>query len=123
MRMIWTGMAVIDPSESSPGNLMGTKNPHEIRFTQESIRGTFRDGRTIDQLATALRTGMVNPETIPPIRVFFRDDLLYSLDNRRLEAFRRACIDIPVKLASFDEIEAETWKFTTTNEGATIRVR
>ena len=81
MRMIWMGMGsrmANDSFESSLWNLMGTKNPHEIRFIQESIR------------------------------VFFRDDHFYSLDNRRLEVFRRAGIDIPVRLARFDEIEAET---------------
>ncbi len=49
--------------------------------------------------------------------------LFLTLDNRRLEAFRRAGVAVPYRMATVEEVEAETWKFTTHNEGTFIRVR
>jgi hypothetical protein len=45
------------------------------------------------------------------------------LDNRRLEAFRRADVDVAVRVATREEIAEETWEFTTQNEGVPIRIR
>jgi hypothetical protein len=98
-------------------------DPNAVRFSQSSIRATFRDGRTIDQLAEALRSGAVDPAAVPPIRLFTREGKLFTLDNRRLEAFRRANITVSYRMATAEEVEAESWKFTTQNEGASIRVR
>jgi hypothetical protein len=100
-----------------------TIDPNTVRFTQSSIRATFRNGGTIDQLAEGLRLGSVDPATVPPIRLFEREGKLFTLDNRRLEAFRRANVTVPFRMATPEEVEAESWKFTTQNEGASIRVR
>jgi hypothetical protein len=100
-----------------------TLDPHEVRFSQDSIREEFQTGGTIEDLADALRSGRVLPETIPPIRVVQRHGLLYSLDNRRLEAFRKAGVRIPYRLATAEEERAESWKFTTKNQGRSIRIR
>ena len=51
------------------------------------------------------------------------DHLLFTLDNRRLEAFRRAGIKIPFRMATPKEISAEGWKFTSSNVGSNIRIR
>ncbi len=48
---------------------------------------------------------------------------MFTLDNRRLEAFRRAGVSIPWRMATEEEIAAEDWKFTTTNRGVSVRVR
>jgi hypothetical protein len=63
------------------------------------------------------------PHEVPVMRVFERGGKLFTLDNRRLEAFRRADIDVPVRMASQEEIAEEAWKFTTHNNGVSIRVR
>ncbi len=102
---------------------MATINPQEVRFGQSSIRATFRDGGTIDDLAEGLRDGTVDAESIPPIRLFEREGKLFTLDNRRLEAFRRAGMAIPYRMATSEEVQDESWKLTTQNEGASIRVR
>ena len=57
------------------------------------------------------------------IRIFERDGKLFTLDNRRLEAFRRAGVDVPVRMATQQEIAEESWKFTTHNDGVSIRIR
>lgn len=101
----------------------GTISPDQVRFSQASIRFRFRDGRTIDEMADGLRNGTIDPASIPPIRVLVKDGLYFTLDNRRLEAFRRAGVEVPYRMATSEEIGAERWKITTTNDGMSICVR
>ena len=98
-------------------------DPNEVRFSQSSISYRFRDGRTIDDLAEGLRSGRVRPEDVPPLRLVERDGGYYTLDNRRLEAFRRAGVPIPWRLATPEEVEEDAFKFTTKNGGISVRVR
>ena len=98
-------------------------DPNSVRFSQSSIRACFADGSTIDDLAEGLRLGRIRPEDIPPLRLVEREGLLFTLDNRRLEAFRRAGVAIPWRMATAEELVAEAWKFTTTSHGASIRIR
>jgi hypothetical protein len=98
-------------------------DPNRVRFSQSSISARFANGRTINDLAEELRTGRTRPEDIPPLRLVEREGLLFTLDNRRLEAFRRAGVEIPWRMATAEEIAAEAWKFTTTNHGISIRIR
>ena len=103
---------------------VGKMNPYEIRFSQDSISYNFRDGMgTIDQMAEGLRSGSINPDDIPLIRIFKRDGKIYTLDNRRLWAFREANIDIPYRWATDAEIKKEGWKFTTVNDGSSVVVK
>src|SRR4051794_19318392 len=95
----------------------------EIRFSQSSISHRFRDGSTINELAETLQLGLVQPEDVPEIRLVERGGLMFTLDNRRLEAFRRAGVEVPYRMAPEEEITSEAWKFTTTNEGISIKVR
>ena len=60
---------------------------------------------------------------ISPIRLVEKNNVLYSLDNRRLEAFRRAGLQIPYRLATAQETAAEAWKFSSTNDGISIQIR
>ena len=101
----------------------GLINPAKVRFSQSSIRSTFSNGGTVDDLAIALKSGKVKPTDIDPIRLVNKDGKLYTLDNRRLEAFKRAGVETPYRMATPEEAAAETWKFTTTNDGISIRVR
>ena len=98
-------------------------HPQSIRFSQASIKATFRDGTSIDDLAEGLQSGRIHPQDIPALRIFERDGKLYTLDNRRLEAFRRAGVDVPVWMATPQEVVEEGWKFTTLNDGVSIRIR
>ena len=98
-------------------------SPSLVRFSQESIGPRFKTGETIDDLAEDLRSGRIAPAAIPPVRLVERNGLMYTLDNRRLEAFRRAGVDVPYRMATAEEIASAEWKFTTTNEGRFARIR
>ncbi|HEX6235791.1 MAG TPA: DNRLRE domain-containing protein [Acidimicrobiales bacterium] len=102
----------------------GVIDPSEVRFTQDSIRQTFRDGRTVSDLARGLRTGTVDPSDVPPIRLVEYKGRLFTLDNRRLAAFGEAGISAPYRMATPREIARE-WKskFTTDTEGQSIQLR
>jgi hypothetical protein len=80
-------------------------------------------------MARALRgsAGDQLASKIPAIRLFEKDGLLYSLDNRRLAAFSAAGRPVPYRMATSQEVAKEwTKKFTTTAEqgwGQYITVR
>jgi hypothetical protein len=100
------------------------RNPFEIRFSQNSIRAEFREPQfgTIDNLAEGLRTGRIKPDDIEPIRLVVREGMLITLDNRRLQAFRQAGVEVPTRIASPEEIaQAErAGKFSAGSRGAEI---
>ena len=98
-------------------------SPFEVRFSQDSIKSRFKDDSTIGELAARLRQGTVRPEDVPPLRLVERNGTLFTLDNRRLEAFRRAGVAAPYRMATSEEVAAESWKFTTRNDGLSIHVR
>ena len=83
-----------------------------MRFSQASIKNQFKDGASVQDLAQALMDGTVGVENVPPIRLVRRDGKLFSLDNRRLEAFRRAGLAVRCRMASPQEVADESWKFT-----------
>ena len=106
----------------------GLMNPNAIRFSQDSIKAGFKDASfgTIDDLAAGLKNGSIRPGSIEPIRLVEREGTLISIDNRRLEAFRRAGVDVPTRMATPAEIQQAILqgKFSAGNlGGTTIRVR
>ena len=98
-------------------------DPAQVCFSQASIRDTFSDGGAIADLARGLRDGSIAPGDVPPIRVVERGGKLFTLDNRRLWAFREAGVGVPYRAATEEERQAEAWKFTTNNEGRSVRVK
>ncbi|TDK55530.1 two-partner secretion domain-containing protein [Pseudomonas moraviensis] len=107
-----------------PDKLTGYANPNDIRFTQDSVSGVFRDGTVLDSTIDALKKGVISPSEIPPIRVFEKDGLIYSLDNRRLLAASAAGVPIKIVPATSAEIRKEVKKkMTTLNKGVIICVR
>ena len=98
-------------------------DPNSIRFSQNSIKGTFQDGGSVSGLAADLKSGAVDPATVSPIRLVERDGQLFTLDNRRLAAFQRAGVQVPSRMATPEEAAAAGWKFTTRNEGTSIKIR
>lgn len=113
----------------------GTVDPASIRFSQDSIAKKFKNGSTVNSLITKLKDGDIDISKIPPIRIVKVDPAkiiaprgkkvvsgVYTLDNRRLYAFRKAGVKIPYK--KIDSIpEEEEFKFTTKNSGTSIDVR
>ncbi len=102
---------------------IATVDPSTVRFSQDSIGRTFGEGGTLREAIEGLRDGSISPEAFPPIRVFERNGLRFTLDNRRLFVFQQAGVPIPSVQATVEEIAADAWKFTTRNEGISIRVR
>lgn len=107
----------------------GTIDPSMVMFTQDSVKSTFKNGSSVNDLANALRveTGKALAATIEPIRLVVHDGMLYTLDNRRLLAFSAAGREVPYRMATTAEF-AKEWvtKFTTTIEqglGKYITVR
>jgi len=103
-------------------------NPNAIRFSQDTIKAGFKDPAlgTIDDLAAGLKGGSIEPSSVEPIRLVEREGNLISIDNRRLEAFRRAGVDVPTRMATPAEIEqaVQQGKFSAGElGGSTIRVR
>ncbi|WP_226648014.1 fibronectin type III domain-containing protein [Microbulbifer variabilis] len=101
----------------------GLINPKAVRFTQDSIKATFTDGRKVEDLIRDLKSGKLNAGDVPPIRVFSRDGKIYSLDNRRLKAFQEAAKPIRITPATPGEIVEGSFKFTSKNDGTSIRIR
>jgi len=77
----------------------------------------------VDEFAISLKIRNISINEIPPIRLVERNNILYALDNRRLEAFKRAGLPIPYRMATAEEIAAEAWKFSNTNGGISIQIR
>jgi RHS repeat-associated protein len=106
-----------------PGD-SGSISAGSVRFTQDSISQDFRGGGSVMKLAQDIVGGVVAPGDLPQIRIFERNGLLYSLDNRRLFAGKMADVDLPYRMATQAELNRELrFKFTTTSEGTSIVVR
>ncbi|WP_165952459.1 RHS repeat-associated core domain-containing protein [Kribbella albertanoniae] len=101
----------------------GTIDPSKVRFSQASARQTFANGGSVLGLAAQLKAGTVQPSSIPPIRIFQKGGQTYTLDNRRLAAFQKAGVDVPYVRATPQEVKDEGWKFTTKNQGTSIRLK
>jgi RHS repeat-associated protein len=96
-----------------------------VRFSQDSIRRTFTDGRSVAELAEGLKNGTIDPASVPPIRILEKNGQIFSLDNRRLAAYQEAGIPIRYQKATFKDLvnSLARDKFSTGNGGTSIRVR
>ncbi len=102
--------------------IKGKIDPKKIRFSQNSISRNFKDKTSVTDLTQKLKSGAVSPDAVTPIRIVEKDGLIYTLDNRRLKAFQDA--GVPVNYQKLDAIPpSEQFKFTTTNQGASIEIR
>ena len=87
-----------------------------MRFTQDSVKGAFRNGTSLNDAAAALRAGGAEGASkFPSIRLVEHEGQLFTLDNRRLLTFSQAGQQVPFRMATEAEIARE-WasKFTTT---------
>ncbi|SDX78497.1 Haemagluttinin repeat-containing protein [Pseudomonas syringae] len=107
-----------------PDNLTGYANPQDIRFTQDSVKNSFTDEKALQTTIDDLKSGKVSPADLPAVRVFEKDGLVYSLDNRRVLAASAAGVPIKIVPATEAEIAREIGrKMTTPNNGSIICVR
>jgi RHS repeat-associated protein len=107
----------------------GLIDPNLVRFSQDSVKSTFRNGAGVNDAIAALRgpDGASVAARFPPIRLFESEGRLFTLDNRRLLAFSMAGREVPFRMATAAEISQEgTRKLSTTAAqgwGWTITVR
>lgn len=124
------GVPSNNPVATAPLNpgapVSGLRDPNSIRFSQDSIKNTFSDGRSISELIYVLKSGWIRPGDFPAIRLVERGGHLITIDNRRLEACRRAGVEINTRMATPAEIAQaiRQGKFSAGPLGSpTIRVR
>ncbi|WP_282697158.1 RHS repeat-associated core domain-containing protein [Streptomyces sp. CC208A] len=101
----------------------GSISPKAVRYSQDSIKGSFKDGQSFTQAIDDLKAGRATANDFPAIRIFEHEGKIYTLDNRRLYVFKEANIPINFRRATPQEVSSESWKMTTQNEGTSIRVR
>jgi len=77
----------------------------------------------VKRIKDDLKAGKISSNDFPPIRVFEKDGGVFPLDNRRLKAFQEANVPIRMQKATAKEMVNESWKFRSTNDGLTIKVR
>ncbi|XP_078489790.1 uncharacterized protein LOC144746290 isoform X2 [Ciona intestinalis] len=98
--------------------------PLDIRFSQDSIRSSFQDGRSIIQAIIDIRNGRMEATDFPTISVIFKNGNYYTGDNRRLYVFRvLQCEGILNRVPVYTTTYINPRKFTTVNQGVSIRVR
>lgn len=103
-----------------------------VGWSQDSISGTFRDGRDIQATINALRGGTNEQRraflaTFPPIRVvYFVGQGWITLDNRRLYVFRTLLLPgtlMTMRVATIGEAQELRRKLTNRYGGANIVFR
>ena len=101
-------------------------SPSDIRFTQDSIKRTFSDGRHVNNTIHRILKGELSVLDLPRIRVVNLSGCYFAFDNRRLYVyrvlqFRNFLETVLVNLAPSTQLQPDKW--TTTNEGRSVSVR
>ena len=111
-----------DESGSKSGS--NTVNPKDVNFMQSSIKNQTGE-HTVLGNAEALKNGTLQATDLPEIRIWKDvDGKLWTLDHRRLAAFRIAELDsVPFRWATDEEIAGQKWKMTTKTNGTSIKLK
>lgn len=106
-----------DPVADAAGRLW--LDPMKIRYSQDSIDGTFSTGGKIDDAARDLKRDLTKVGNWPSLNITKRQGRYVSLDNRRLWVFKHAGVALaPVVMATAQEVTDQNWKFTAGSGGA-----
>jgi len=97
----------------------------QISYSQESIKGVFRDGRTIAQMRHELVEGTKTVNDIPKIAAVVHNGRVYSADNRRLWTFKHCGLphDVRIPVIASSKNALFHRKLTTPTHGRTVRRR
>lgn len=97
----------------------------QLSFSQDSIKGTFQDGRHVALMQKELQTGEKRVDEIPTIMALVKDGQVYSVDNRRLWSFKNAGLppDMKIPVVAGKTDKAFFNKFTTPTQGRTVKRR
>ena len=99
-------------------------NPKDVNFMQRSIKNQTGE-HTVLGNAEALKSGALKATDLPEIRIWQdADGKLWTLDHRRLAAFRMAELDsVPFRWATDEEVANQMWKMTTKTNGISIKLK
>ncbi|CAD5113381.1 DgyrCDS2554 [Dimorphilus gyrociliatus] len=105
-------------------------SPAHLRFCQDTIFYKFQakshtDMKTIKSVLESLLNGECKISDFPPIQVVLKENLLYTLDNRRLWLFKqyqKQHKDIMIKVEYLELTSKHQLKFTTKNKGSSIKI-
>ncbi|MDE6433427.1 MAG: hypothetical protein K2L07_04290 [Lachnospiraceae bacterium] len=115
------GFAILPFGESGRTNMI---NPKEINFMQSSIKN--QTGKyTVLENAEALKNGTLKASDLPNIKIWRdADGKIWTLDHRRLAAFRIAGLnEVPFQWATSEEVAGQMWKMTTKTGGKSIKLK
>ena len=101
-----------------------TVNPKDVNFMQRSIKNQTGE-HTVLGNAEALKSGALKATDLPEIRIWQdADGKLWTLDHRRLAAFRMAELDsVPFRWATDEKVANQMWKMTTKTNGISIKLK
>ena len=101
-----------------------TIDPQNINFMQSSIKNQTGSYTVLDN-AEALKNGTLKASDLPEIRIWKDSEgKLWTLDHRRLAAFKIAGLDsVPFRWATDEEIASQMWKMTTKTNGSSIKLK
>lgn len=100
----------------------GTIHPSKVHFMQSSAKNVTGDYTVLGN-AKALQQGTLDPSILRT--KIWKDETgkLWTLDHRRLAAFKLARKCMPYQMASKDEVDQQMWKMSTRNGGKSIRLK
>jgi hypothetical protein len=90
----------------------GSIDPQRVRTSQEKFSEEFGapiirgvpESRKVGYVADGLKSGTIKPNAIEPIQLVEWKDHVYTVDHRRLVAFRRAGIEIPFEKVRIEDL-------------------
>jgi len=97
----------------------------QLNYSQDSIKGTFQDGRLVGQMTKELQVREKGIEDIPTVMALVHQNQIYSVDNRRLWSFKNSGLspDAKIPVVAARANHAFYTKFTTPSSGKTVRKR
>jgi len=114
----------VTPEEFARMPETGTFDPRRIRTPQDTARSTFRDGRSVAAMAEGLRVGRLKATDVEPVRIVEKDGMIWTLDHRRLIAFREAGVHIPYRKVKWKDLRGRDLdKVTTKDTGMSLVVK
>jgi len=104
--------------------------PLDIRFSQDSICKRFKERRytlSVNETLREIACNKLSSDVLLPIDVVSKSGQVYSLDNRRLYIFRVLQLIGKVNIIDVRYVTYNPYihqrKFTTDNNGLSVRVR
>ncbi|EJB8539053.1 RHS domain-containing protein [Acinetobacter baumannii] len=116
----------VDPlglSSSCPLNCpAGTLDPSTVHFMQSSAKNQTGDYTVLGN-AESLKSGTLDANVLRAKVWKDSSGKIWTLDHRRLAAFKLAKKCMPITWASAQEVDQQMWKMSTKNGGTSMRLK